>query len=269
VKKSVLYGILAVAGLGFASAAQAYNIQARWVSRIGIGLPSDPVPAAGFDATGLAAGTAIRFRLQFGCFDDAAGPAPAGGFLGWNIGTLTATGGTNTRTGTGSAPPADPRGRLSPFTFAPDPPAEGIPQLDPWMALTSIDATLGTQPLPWNTIQGNPNLPPPPAAVVRGNNTFISVWELTTVIGSDNYSITVGGNVLGATAWNVVQSNPPQAGDDEIFGTPDDVAGSILYAPFADAARPMTNVLNILVPAPGAFALLGLGGLVAFRRRRS
>jgi MYXO-CTERM domain-containing protein len=268
VKKSVLYGILAVAGLGFASAAQAYNIQARWVFRIGAGVPSDPVAGNTFDATGLATGTAIRFRLQFGCFDDAAGPAPAGGFLGWNIGTLTATGGTNTRTGTSSTP-ADPRGRLSPFTFAPDPPAEGIPQTDPWMALTSIDATLGTQPLAWNTIQGNPVMPPPPPAVVRGNNTFISVWELTTVIGTNDYSITAAGNVLGATAWNVVQSTPPGAGEDETFGTPDDVPGSILYAPFADAPRPTSSTLNIRVPAPGAFALLGLGGLVAFRRRRS
>ena len=69
-KKSVSYGVGAVAGLGLASAAQAYEIRARGVSRIGTGVPVDVVPGNTFDATTLAPGTAIRFRLQFGCFDD-------------------------------------------------------------------------------------------------------------------------------------------------------------------------------------------------------
>jgi hypothetical protein len=257
-----LYGILAGAGLGFATAAQAYEIRARWVSRVGAGIPIDVVPAAGFDFSGLPAGTAVRFRLQFGVFDDAAGPAPAGGYLGWNVGTLTATGGTNTRTGTGGSP----NGRVSPFNFAPG--GEGVPAADPWMALTGIDNTLGTQPLPWNSIPGNPVPPPAPPPVIRGRNTFVSTWEITTIPGASSYSITAAGNVLGCTVWNIVQQTPPGAGDDEEFGTIDDVPGSILYAPFADATRPFTSRLD-LIPAPGAFALLGLGGLVAFRRRRS
>lgn len=260
-KKSVLYGILAVAGLGLASAAQAYEIRTQWVSRIGAGVPVTVVPGNTFDATALAAGTVVRFRLQFGVFDDGAGPAPAGGYLGWNVGTLTATGGSpNTRT----------PGRLTPFNFAPAPPGNGMPAADPWMALTGVDNTLGTQPLPWNSQQGNPDVPPPPPAVVRGLNSFISTFEISTTIGGGaNYTIIAGGNALGCLMWNIVQQTPPAPGEDEILGTPDDVAGSILYAPLADAARSFSNTLSILVPAPGALALLGLGGLVATRRRRA
>ena len=79
--------------------------------------------------------------------------------------------------------------------------------------------------------------------------------------------------------WNVVQQQVPLPGDDMLFGPGDanmdgipdemdDTPGNILYAPLADAARSFQNTLGIIVPAPGALALLGLGGLVAMRRRR-
>jgi uncharacterized protein (TIGR03382 family) len=264
VKKLALFGILAVAGI--ATSANAFVVRSQWVFRVGPGADSTfaPVPAGGIDAT---TGTAYRLRLQFGVFDDAAGPAPAGGYIGWNLGTLTATGGTNTRT----------NGRLAPFNFAPNPPGNGLPSADPFTALTAIDNTLGTQGT------GSPGFPawvctappnqvpnPPPAFIARGINAFLSTFEITTVAGTSSYSITAGGNNVVASSWGTIGTpTPPDCGDPS--DPSDDIPGSILYAPMT--LPPITGLnavaqLNI-IPAPGAAALLGLGGLVALRRRRA
>ena len=260
-KKLALFGILAVAGI--ATSANAFVVRAQWVFRVGPGGDSTftAVPAGGIVAT---PGTAYRLRLQFGVFDDASGAAPAGGYIGWNLGTLNATGGTNTRTS----------GRIAPFNFAPNPPGNGLPSADPWTALTAIDNTLGTQGtgspgFPAWVCNADGTVPPAPAATVRGVNAFISTYEITSVAGSNNYSITAGGNTVVASGWGTIGTpTPPDCGDPA--DPSDDIPGSILYAPMTLAPITGLNaVVNFVVPAPGAAALLGLGGLVAIRRRRA
>jgi uncharacterized protein (TIGR03382 family) len=141
-------------------------------------------------------------------------------------------------------------GRITPWNFAPN--GNGVPAGDPFDALTGIDNTLGTQSPPWPD-------GPRPAATVRGLNTFVSTYEITIdpADGFSSYTIDFGGNVLAASAWNVIQENPPEDGEP----------GTVVYAPNPTAAVPFTATLNV-VPVPGAAALLGLGGLVALRRRR-
>jgi hypothetical protein len=244
-------------------------MRVRWVNRVGI---VDTPVVGDFQ---ILAGQTHRFRLQFGVFDDATSPAPAGGFAGWNVGVLDATGGTNSRT----------PGRIAPFNFAPGPPggfANGFPAADPWTHLTLIDNTLGTQSPTWTGgIPGTSTPNPIPLATIRGRNTFVSIWELTTNTGPGTaYDITASGNGVPVASWEFIgQPNPPLPGDDGIFGPGDangdgvddgldDLAGSVTYGPFAAATVAFNTPLH-LVPAPGAAALLGLGGLIAFRRRRN
>src|SRR5437762_2369318 len=97
----------ALVSAGMASPSFGYVLMARWVERTGT--VDTVIPYVGgnqyLDAS---QGATYRLRLQFGVFDDASGPAPAGGYLGWNVGTMNITNGqTATRT----------PGRLAPFNF--------------------------------------------------------------------------------------------------------------------------------------------------------
>lgn len=205
-------------------------------------------------------------RLQFGVFDDAAGEAPAGGFVGWNVGTLAVSGSTSN---------SDERrtpGRLSPFNFSAGPNANGQPPLpggDPFTQLTEIDATLGTQSPSWVCGPGGIIPDPAPGAVVRGRNTFVSVYSFSIQRFqiSSSYAVTASGNLIGATSWLTVGNpTPPDCGDPA--DPADDVPGSVTYAPFPTAPQAFTCVLSVIIPAPGGFAVIGLGGLLAARRRR-
>jgi hypothetical protein len=258
VKKLALFGILAVAGA--ASSANAFEFRCRFVERIG----NQDVVLAGntIDATD---GAVHNIRLQFGVFDDGAGAAPAGGFVGWNVGTLTVS---------GAASNSDERrnnGRLSPFNFASGPNSNGNPPLpggDPFTMLTEIDATLGTQSPIWQGCDANGNPVPQPPAVTRGINSFVSVFafSIDPNAGASDYTVTAGGNLIGATEWRTVGTpTPPDCSDPN-----DPQPGSVTYAPFPTAPQAFTCVLNVhaAIPAPGAAALLGLGGLIAGRRRR-
>jgi hypothetical protein len=217
-------------------------------------------------------GAARRIRLQFGVFDDAGGAAPGGGFVGMNVTGISISG--------PAANSQDRRtnGRISPFNFAAQPTANGNPPPaggvgagdgpgDDFSGWTDIDCTLGTQAFAWTcNAAGDPN--PQPQATVRGRNTFVSIWEMTTdpAVGFQAYSITAAGNLIAATEWRTVGTpTPPDCGDPSDPG--DDVPGSVTYAPFPTDPVAFSCVLN-LVPAPGAAALLGLGGLLAIRRRR-
>lgn len=252
-KTFALLGIFAVTAV--AASANAFVVRSQWVFRVGPGADGTFVPAfeGRIDAT---PGTAYRLRLQFGVFDDAAGPAPAGGYIGWNLGTLTATGGTNTRT----------PGRLAPFDFAPNPPGNGLPSADPFTALTAIDNTLGPQSPEW-VCNPDGTIPPQPPPVIRGRNAFVSAYEITTVTGVADYSITVGGNTFIASGWDFIGSpNPPDCSDPN-----NPIPGRVIYLPMVLPPIPgLTAPLTIIAtPAPGAAALLGIGGLIAGRRRRA
>lgn len=118
-----------------------WEFRCRFIERVGninVELPGNTIDAGN--------GAPRNIRVQFGVFDDAESPAPAGGFVGCNIGSLAVD---------GSEDNSDERrnpGRLSPFTFAASPDANGNPPLpdgDPFTMLTEIDATLGTQSPVW------------------------------------------------------------------------------------------------------------------------
>jgi hypothetical protein len=257
VKNLALVGILAVAGV--AASANASEFRVRFVERVGNADVAIADPS-NFDVSN---GNARRIRVQFGVFDDAAGAAPAGGYLGWNVGTITVNGGAGNSDEfrNSSAGVHNGVGRLTPFNFAPaSGGANGLPPANPpdssFEALTAIDNTLGQQAFVWEF--GNPQ----PQPRVFGLNTYVSTYEISVRpnAGALSYTIDFGGNVLAALEWRVVgEPIPPEDPDND---------GSVTYAPFADAPRAFTAVLNVVVPAPGAAALLGLGGLVAIRRRR-
>jgi hypothetical protein len=204
--------------------------------------------------------TPVRIRIQFGVFDSDTGPAPEGGFIGWNVGAI-ATGFSNVFTYSRTP------GRLSPFTFASGPSSNGSPTQDPFHNLTDIDATLGLQTPLWPA-GSDPDSPPLP--IIRGRNTFISVYEITLStafpIEHPVANITFGGNMIAASEWRTVGTpNPP---------TPDE-PGSITYAPFPLPPVGFSRTLHVQIfpdsPSPGAGAGLVIfsAGLAMRRRRRN
>lgn len=254
---------------GAAASANALTFECRFVEQTGpaagnfVVLPGNTITDAGIGGPL----NHRRIRLQFRVVDDASGPAPAGGFVGENVGTLTVSGPVTNSNETRTP------GRLNPFAFAAGVNSNGNPPLpggDPFTMLTDLDNTQGTQGPLW---QCNPDgsIPAQPPAVVRGRNTFVSIFEFTIdpIAGAESYTVTAGGMLIAATSWLTVGNpTPPDCGDPDDTG--DDQVGSITYAPFPTDPVPFTCVLNVnIIPAPGAAALLGLGGLLVARRRRA
>src|SRR5688572_4666973 len=122
--------------LAAACTANAYEIRVRFVERVG----SADVELLEGNRITAAEGELRRVRIQFGAFDDSEGPAPYGGYVGWNGGTITVNGGA--ANSDESRDSALGRGRLAPFAFAPaSGGANGVPAGDPFEALTGIDNT--------------------------------------------------------------------------------------------------------------------------------
>jgi hypothetical protein len=254
---------------GAATSANAFEFQCRFVERVG----NIDTPIPGNTLANLLPGVPHRIRVQFGVFDDATSAAPDGGFVGWNIGSISVSGAAS------NSQDRRTPGRVSPFNFAagvnsngnPPPPTLNGPDAVgfDFQMLTDIDATLGTQGPAWPCVDldgdGVHDDPNPPAPLIRGRNAFVSVYEITTTPGAlaTDYSITFGGNLIAAQDWRFVGTpNPPDCENG--------VAGSVTYAPFPLPPQPISCTLNLMIiPAPGAAALLGLGGLIVARRRRA
>jgi hypothetical protein len=264
---------LAIAGVvACTGAADAWEFRFQWVRRVG----TTDTPLLN-NLLRAQPGESVRVRMQFGVFDDGAGPAPAGGYVGWNFGTLVdsdAASGTNTRT----------PGRLSPFNFAPFSRSNGDPPADPWTSLTQIDNTLGWQSFAWGGIAGTATPAVRPPAIVRGLNTYVSTFEFTTAVGATTYTITAGGNLVAATEWqSSLLTITPDPGEDGIFGPgdfnqngvddgADDIAGVSAWNPIIAPPRSFQSVLTVvpleIVPAPGTVvAIMAAAGLVSGRRR--
>lgn len=107
--RNLTLDVLAVAAL-FASAAScpAWEFRCRFVERVG----NVDVVLPGNSLYIFPSQQPRSIRLQFGVFDDADGPAPIGGFLGWNVGRLAVSGST------GNSDDRRNPGRLAPFNFA-------------------------------------------------------------------------------------------------------------------------------------------------------
>lgn len=259
-RATTITALLAVAGT-FATA-NAYEFRCRWVERIGnqdVELQNSAIETQ--------AGVPRLLRLQVGVFDGIGQPVPVGGLMGWNVGRINRSGNP------GLADLRRTPGRLAPFTFANQATANGNPPLpggDPFQEITQIDATVASQTLAWRC---NPDgsIPPPPPAVTRGINTFVSIYaiELTGIVGSD-FQIIAAGNLTAISRWNMFGTpNPPDCGDPS--DQSDDIAGTVMYIPEPLTGSPFSCVLNVHnVPGAGAgIAMsLGIGGLAVWRRRR-
>lgn len=218
-KKTAIWATAAMGLLAAGGTASGYEVRIRFVERVG---NTDVVIA--HNEIDFSDGSARRIRMQIGVFDDAAGPAPAGGVVGWVNGSI-ATSHVGRRT----------PGRLGVFAFPAG--TNGEPAADPFLRLTGIDAVLQPQSLPWECNGGNPA--PMPTPVIRGVNTYVSVWEATLdPEHCGNANVEFSGEILVATRWDVVgQPTPPSCSAPP---TP----GSVVYAPVVESRVPFTSHLN-------------------------
>jgi len=138
---------------------------------------------------------------------------------------------------------------------------------DPFQNLSEIDNTLGLQVPSWPA-GSDPDTPPQP--IIRGLNTFVSVYEITLSTAVPYLypiaAITYGGNMIAASEWRTVGTpNPP---------TPDE-PGQITYVPLPLPPVVFSRTLQVHIfpeaPTPGSAAGLVIfgAGLVLRRRRRS
>lgn len=247
--------------MGLCPKANALDFRCRFVERV---LFSDVILAS--NSIEVSNGLPRRIRVQFGIFEDATGPAPEGGFIGWNTGSIVVSGSTS------NSNERRTPGRLGSFAFPSEPNANGNPPLpegDPFEMLTEIDATLGPQARLW-VCNPDGSVPPQPTPLILGLNSFVSVFEFTIDPADDtatDYTVTVSGNLFAATEWRTVGTPvPPDCGDP--LDPSDDVPGSVVYEAVPTAGQPITCVLNCRVPAPGTACILGLLGVAATSRRR-
>ncbi|MGE3107452.1 MAG: hypothetical protein AB7G11_00625 [Phycisphaerales bacterium] len=268
-RRGMLSALLGAATVlaGLTETARGWHFECRFIERVGnmdVLLPGNTIDASN--------GAARNIRIQFGVFDDADGPAPAGGFVGWNVGTMFVSGPVNN---------SDERrnnGRLAPFNFGPGPNANGNPPLpagDPFTMLTEIDNTLGTQSPIWVCWDpdgdGVYEPTPMPQATVRGLNTFVSTFafSIDPAPAGQTYSITAGGNLIGATEWRVIGNpTPPDCSDEPDPACP--FPGSVTYAPFPTPPQAFSCTLAVVVPGPASLltVLAGATASQRFRRRR-
>lgn len=252
----------ALIALFVAERAHAWEFRLRFVERVGN--QSIPLPfTTHFDASDL---SPHRLRLEFGVFDNDAGPAPAGGFIGWNVGTV-AVGGPEDNSDERRTP-----GRIAPFNFAAHPGSNGnppLPQGDPFTMLSDIDATLGTQSRNWFCdLDGEPL--PMPQALVRGLNTYVSVYEITIDPrdAAASYTLAFTGNLIAATEWRVIGNPvPPECPEDPNDPT-DPPPSNVIYAPLTTPPHPFSHTLTIIVPGPASVGVLGVFACRSGRRRR-
>ncbi|MGE3109221.1 MAG: hypothetical protein AB7G11_15940 [Phycisphaerales bacterium] len=235
----------------------AWHFDYRFVERVG-SVDTALTPGVPYNAT---PGVPTRLRIQFAVFDDAGGSAPAGGFVGWTLGTISdSLGAHNSRT----------PGRLAPFDVNPNPLRNGSPAGDPFQSITGVEPFIDFQQPIWvNDANGNPL--PTPLPTIYGLNAFVSVFELTTTPGNQNYTITAGGSLYAASGWSTVGTPVPPSNNNTPLDPSDDTPGTIVYAPMTLAPQTFVLpplVLEIHVPAPASAGPIACVCAVMLRRRR-
>lgn len=244
-----------------ASQASAFEFRCRFVERVGlidVILPDSTLgPGNYIDASDA---LPRRIRVQFGVFDDGVSAAPAGGFVGWNNGMLCVDG----CMGMPVPPPGNSDdsivGRVAPFNFAPG----GVS--GPFECENGIDATLGTQSPPW-VCAPDGSVPAQPPPVVRGINTYVSVFEfiIDPNPGFVPYTVLANGHLIAATQWIAVGTPTPPDCSDPMNPIP----GNVVYAPFPTVPESFECRLFVnCIPTPGSAGAVVLGALALRRRRR-
>jgi len=216
--------VLAVAALVAAvSSVQAWEVRTRFVERVGnvdVVIQNGEIDGAN--------GLARRIRLQVGVFDNASGPAPAGGIFGTLDVAFDGVDAVGRRT----------PGRLPAFAFPAG--GNGEPAADPFYFLTDIDATVGPQTIAWNCSGGTPS--PTPTHVIRGRNTFVSVMDFT--VDQERHC---------GMAWFELAGDVMVAQDWQVEGTPlppvckPPTPGSVTYGPGALTAVPFNSRLTFII----------------------
>lgn len=251
--------VLTVAGV--AVGAHAFVVDCRWTYETTNGNNFLPLPLGGLNVDPTTQ-PFVRLRLSFQVTDGSPSDA-AGGFIGWNFGTLLASGDCCESL-------ARTPGRRAPFNFIPT--GNGVPVADPVpcdTTITGIDATLGFQNLAWGCAPDGAPLPMP-VPVVRGLGSFVSVYDVTLNLrpGLGSASVTAGGNSVVSSQWFTVGAAvPPDCGDpaDPL----DDIPGSVIYAPTTAAPVPFVCVAQVnCIPAAPSACLFALGMLTIRRRQR-
>jgi hypothetical protein len=235
----VAAAVLTGGGVVAPGAAEALTFQVRFVERIGT---TDVVIGGNGATVDASDGAARRIRVQLGVFDDGAGAAPAGGFVGWDVGTVSVSGTA------GNSQERRTPGRIAPFNSSTNPNANGNPP-PPTLAgpdstgfdfqtLVEISAALGPQSPLWLCNGSEPMVQPPPT--IRGRNAFVSVYEITIdpAAGAASYTVTLGGNLIAASSWTTLGTPFPPDCDNGIPGT-------VTYAPLPTAPLSFTAVLNV------------------------
>ncbi len=243
-----------------ASSAQAWEFRSRFIERVGVTdvlLPNNTIDASD--------GRTRTIRVQFGVFDDADGPAPAGGFTGWNAGFLTVSGPED------NSNEYRTPGRIAPFNHGG--PEQVIPQglpTSPFTELQFIDARLFDQTPMWNC---NPDgsVPPMPLPVARGINTFISIYSfsITPNPGAVNYTVSAQGELHAAASWTLFGTPVPPSLPPGGVWPNDCVPGHVVYTQSGVETRLFQNTLTVIVPSPAPLAILLISTTALCHRRRT
>jgi len=244
--KKVL-AVLAVTGL--ASSAMAQSFDGRVAFRADHLANNAPtiLPGGVFEVTGGAAPLTLNFSLLLGAFD-------AQGFT--NSGMFNWNGNVNVA-GTGFSL-TNTNGLRNPFIANP----VGAGVVGP-TAITAVDAARNVidQQTPWLFGQPQPTAGP---NFTQGNNAFYRTYGFQVVLSDTttvrDITVNAAGLMQAIAGWTQIAVVEPT----------EDEAGFVTWTAtsFVTDTSASAGFTIRIVPAPGAAALLGIGGLVATRRRR-
>jgi len=258
--KKLLFGLVGAAGLAASASAQV-----NWTTNLGFAQTTAGPVLAGNSLNLTATGT-YTFIVRVGIFN-VTGLSSGQANFGLNNWTGAAT--TTGLTGTDAISVTPTNSRISPFNFGPATSFGGT--LVPPGTINNINAARdvsggATAPWLWDTATSAPGpQPTAPTNAALGNDSLTNVWRFTvnvSTLSGPNIVIHFAGQAGPVVQWAQFGNNPP----DET--TPGNV--SFLGLTPNPVLRDYTavNLTLVRVPAPGAAALLGLGGLIAARRRR-
>lgn len=244
-----------VAAAGLTSGAMAQSFEARVALRDDHTNNSTPEIMPGGELWFSGADT-YSMQVLFGGFN--AQGFSNGGMFNF-MGTITVTRGTSvfvqrSTNGTGA-------GRRAPYNFGP---SDGEPGLHSSLSFDAVrdllsSVTPATITVPWNF--GDPE-PTGEGLAYQGDgapDTYFPGYRFSVVLQDSSFQeiqITVSGIMQVISGWSGISVVEP---------TPDE-PGSVTFMPVIFEAANVHATFGI--PAPGAATLLGLGGLVAARRRR-